>query len=238
MNTELSNRWRNDAAFMKAIDFLLVESVASDPNQLKAWYSTLPKVSHPLGEESADFRCMHLEGLTLDRLWLCYVLDGTVARSCRFVGTRLQGASLRNCDFSESRFERAQMSPVCADGASFVGCIFDQSFLMAEPRPLDGVELGSFRNCDFSRVQARRTDWDAADLRGSRLSQALPRLVSITDEDDTDWIESSVPATIAATSASPLSRWKTNRMTAIPNTPASLITVAPPAARQRFWRKK
>ena len=172
MNTELSNRWRNDAAFMKAIDFLLVESVASDPNQLKAWYSTLPKVSHPLGEESADFRCMHLEGLTLDRLWLCYVLDGTVARSCRFVGTRLQGASLRNCDFSESRFERAQMSPVCADGASFVGCIFDQSFLMAEPRPLDGVELGSFRNCDFSRVQARRTDWDAADLRGSRLSQA------------------------------------------------------------------
>jgi uncharacterized protein YjbI with pentapeptide repeats len=172
MNAQLNDRWRTDANFMNAIDFLLVKSVDSDSNQLQEWYSTLPKVTHPFGGESADFRSMQLEGVTLGRVWLCYVLDDTIARSCRFIGTRFQGASLRRCDFSGSQFDGAQLSPVCADGASFAGCTFEQCFMMAEPRPLDGAEVGSFRNCDFSRVSARRTDWDAADLRGAKLSQA------------------------------------------------------------------
>jgi uncharacterized protein YjbI with pentapeptide repeats len=184
MNT-LETRWNDDPNFQFVRMMLLDSSVQPLGMTQKEWYANVaPKTFHLIENESLDCRAMNLDGLTIEKEFFGYVLDYSKARGCKFVGTHFQGASALHFDFTGSHFIEAQMSPFYAPQAIFRDCVFNTCFLMGiGPRNYSKGAFSDFRECDFTKVDARKVYFERCDLRGARFTNGKFRQCTFFQSD-------------------------------------------------------
>ena len=156
---DLNARWNNEPQFRLIYQMLLDASVQPNGKTMQEWYTTAPKTPHPTEVESVDARFFEIDNCIVGKAWWIYVLDGSSAKACMFEGTRFQGASAANCDFTASRFIVAQMSPIYAPGAVFKDCVFESCFLMGiGPR---NYSKGAFSDLRGEQLHGRASQQDS-----------------------------------------------------------------------------
>ena len=182
MTTETQLRWKTEPLFIELLKLILNPEALPQGFTRREWFSKLAPKTICYATEHMDVDCRHLnfDGMSFGKSWLNYVLDYSSAVNATFERTGLQGASLKHCNFSGSRFIVAQMSPIYAYQANFNGCVFDRCFLMGtSPRnhadpwgvPVK-APFSDLRDCNFTGVKGHKTAFERCDFRGADLSHA------------------------------------------------------------------
>ncbi len=183
--SELMRRWETDPAFktvMLSIFMDVDEFTKLGYGKPFDWYkSVAPKASHYhfvpyVGhdrQESLDCRGMDLHGRNLTNVDLQYILDYSDLSGCFLKGTGFQHASARYVDFSGSKFEHVQMSPIFAQGASFRDCVFEGGWLFGHGTFNNNQgDFSDLRECDFTNCKINGANISHADLSQSNLTNA------------------------------------------------------------------
>jgi uncharacterized protein YjbI with pentapeptide repeats len=173
----LSTRWQTEPEFQMIYKMILDRSDKPAGMDARSWYETsAPKVPHVTSNGTVlDCRHAKFDGLLItdkaDMSWCA--LDGSSVRGCTFDRTLLQSSLAADCDFTDSRFVKAQMSPFYAPRAIFKDCVFEGGFVMGiGPRHIEKGAFSDLRECDFSGVQAKGTGFDRCDFTGAKLRGA------------------------------------------------------------------
>jgi uncharacterized protein YjbI with pentapeptide repeats len=179
---EFSNRWTVDPVFKFLMNYIFDLDMQPTGMSRHDWYlQVAPKTFHPtLDKLTFDCRGLILHDREIGDVWLNYVVDESCFTACVFSRTHLQSISAQYCDFSESQFLSAQMSPFYARGSIFRNCQFVSCYAQGQmPRYHKDVHgilrkgtYSDFRNCDFSNVRAQKTGFDRCDFRNTDFAGA------------------------------------------------------------------
>jgi uncharacterized protein YjbI with pentapeptide repeats len=184
MTTEYESRWLIDPLFKEVLSLLLNPGASpehADGMSRREWFRNFAQWTkcYATEQDNIDCRGLVLDGMTLGKISL-YAMDNSSAINTTFERTGLQGASLKHCNLSGSRFIVAQMSPVYAYQANFSGCTFETCFLMGTGRrnyvdhtgvPVPGT-YSDFRECDFTNVRAKKSAFERCEMQGANFAHA------------------------------------------------------------------